>query len=81
MQLTEQAIISKLRDVGHRITNQKKVIIKNILSDPNSTAKEIYYLSKTTTPEIHISTVYRTVGELEKIGFLSNRNISICSVC
>ncbi|MBR4374837.1 MAG: transcriptional repressor [Treponema sp.] len=81
MPLTEQFIVSKLREAGRRITNQKRVIIKNILSNQNSTAKEIYYLSKITAPNINISTVYRTVSELEKFGFLSDRNIRICSAC
>ncbi|MBR1536517.1 MAG: transcriptional repressor [Treponema sp.] len=81
MPLTEQFIVSKLREAGRRITNQKRVIIKNILSNQNSTAKEIYYLSKITAPDINISTVYRTVSELEKFGFLSDRNIRICSAC
>ena len=79
MQLTEDAVISRLRDYGHRITSQKSTIIRNILDNPNSTAKEIYYLSKEKSPGINLSTVYRTVSELEKIGLLGNRNISFCA--
>ena len=79
MQITEDAVISRLRDSGHRITSQKSTIIRNILDNPNSTAKEIYYLSKEKSPGINLSTVYRTVSELEKIGLLGNRNISFCA--
>lgn len=79
MQLTEQDVILRLRDFGHRITNQKRVIIKNIMNNPNSTAKEICYLSKQNMPDINLSTVYRTVTMLEKAGLLGERNISLCS--
>ncbi|MBQ9282832.1 MAG: transcriptional repressor [Treponema sp.] len=81
MQVTEQFVISKLRDFGQRITKQKSIVIKNILANPNSTAKEIYYLSKESHPNINLSTVYRTVKTLESIGLLGNRNITFCSVC
>ena len=79
--LTEQTVITKLRDGGQRLTKQKLVIIKNIMSNPNSTAKEIYYLSRQSAPNINLSTVYRTVSALEKLGLLGNRNISFCSAC
>ena len=81
MQLTEQHIVAQLRNFGYRITNQKLVIIKNILNNPNSTAKEIFYLSKASAPNINLSTVYRTVRDLEKIGLLGSRNICFSSVC
>ena len=81
MQVTEQTIVSRLRDFGYRITHQKQIIIKNILNNPNSTAKEIYYLSKETVPDINLSTVYRTITALEKSKLLGNRNLSFCSAC
>lgn len=79
MPVTEQTVCSKLRDLGQRITNQKLIIIRNILNNPNSTAKEIYYLSKASNPAINLSTVYRTVKALEDVGLLGKRNISFCT--
>ncbi len=81
MQINEQTVIARLRDFGYRVTKQKQAIIRNILRNPNSTAKEIYYLSKESVPDIHLSTVYRTVSALERIKVLGRRNIEFCSAC
>ena len=78
LQQMEESVISRLRNFGHRITSQKRIIIKNILNNPDSTIKEIYYLSKKTAPDLNLSTVYRTIKSLEAVGFLGSRNINFC---
>ena len=81
MPMTEQNVISTLRNLGKRITKQKSIVIRNIIANPNSTVKEIYYLSKANQPNINLSTVYRVVKSLEEVGLLGNRNICFCPLC
>ena len=71
-------IAEKLRGTGGRITRQRKMVIKVILSNPGVTCKELCYLSKKVDSSINDATVYRTVRLLEEIGVTSRRGISVC---
>ena len=64
-------ILAELKRNGFRITNQRKLLVDIILSDECSCCKEIYYMASKKDPTIGLATVYRMVGVLEEMGFLS----------
>ena len=62
-------IIGELQRKGKRITGQRKILLDVILEGNWSSCKEIYYMASKKT--IGLATVYRMVGVLEEMGFLS----------
>ena len=54
-----------------RITGQRKILLDVILEGNWSSCKEIYYMASKKDPTIGLATVYRMVGVLEEMGFLS----------
>ena len=57
-------IIGELQRKGKRITGQRKILLDVILEG-------IYYMASKKDPTIGLATVYRMVGVLEEMGFLS----------
>ena len=64
-------IIGELQRKGKRITGQRKILLDVILEGKWSSCKEIYYMASKKDPTIGLATVYRMVGVLEEMGFLS----------
>ncbi len=72
-----QKIHESLRSQGYRITRQKKLVISTILMYPESNCKELCILAGKIDENISLATVYRTVKQLEDLGYLKSRLISI----
>lgn len=71
----KEYILSKLRERGLRITNQRRLIIDCILQNEFSCCKEIYCQVSKMDSSIGIATVYRMVNTLEEIGAINRRNM------
>ena len=64
-------MLEKLREKGYRLTPQRRVVIKAIEdSDTHISAEEIYAQVVAKYPRVNISTVYRTLELLEKLGLI-----------
>lgn len=59
------AVIRKLKEDGHRITAQRKLLIQIILENEYSSCKEIYFAAKEKDRRVGMATVYRMVQLLE----------------
>lgn len=70
--LEEKKLEEKLRNMGCRITKQKRCILSTILLNPNVSCKELCFLAKKHNNSISHTTVYRTIKQLEEFGFVSN---------
>ena len=64
-------IIGVLQSNGKRITGERNILRAVILEGKWSSCKEIYYMASKKDPTIGLATVYRMVGVLEEMGFLS----------
>ncbi len=71
----EEIIIRKLKEHGYRITKQRKMLLRIILSDQCSSCKEIYYKAAERDPSIGPATVYRMINTLEEIGVINRGNM------
>ncbi|MDD6268318.1 MAG: transcriptional repressor [Clostridium sp.] len=71
----EEIIIRKLKEHGYRITKQRKMLLRIILSDQCSSCKEIYYKAAERDPSIGPATVYRMINNLEEIGVINRGNM------
>ena len=59
-----------LRDRGYRLTNQRRVIVRELEGERHLSAEEIYDRVKGEHPEIGLSTVYRTLDLLHDLGIV-----------
>jgi Fur family ferric uptake transcriptional regulator len=57
-----------LRSRGYRLTNQRRVIVRELEGARHLSAEEIYDHLKASQPGLGLSTVYRTLDMLHEIG-------------
>lgn len=73
--MSQEMIISRLKEQGFRITKQRKLIIRVILEHDCSCCKEIYYQVREKDQTVGIATVYRMIKTLEEAGLIDRRNL------
>ena len=65
-------IVSKLSELGYRLTPQRMMIVSAIeKSDDHISAEEIYAQVVAKYPNVNISTVYRTLELLKRLGLVT----------
>ncbi len=72
---TYSLILNKLRAAGHRITEQQRIVVREILSNQNVSTKELFYLVREKNSNVSQASVYRTVRKLENLGLLQRKSI------
>ena len=69
-------IIGKLGEQGYRLTPQRMMILSAIEnSDNHISAEEIYTQVMAKYPHVNISTVYRTLELLERLGLVTETDL------
>ncbi len=63
-----------LRSRGYRLTNQRRVIVRELEGSSHSSAEEIYDRVKGNHPELGLSTVYRTLDLLTELNVVRKRD-------
>lgn len=68
-------MINRLQSQGGRLTSQRRLIFETLADlDSHPTAEEVYAIVRQQDPNLHISTVYRTLRWLEQEGLVSARH-------
>src|SRR5687767_15723328 len=66
-------IIATLREQGVRITTARRAVIAALVeTDGHVTAEDVTVAVQRQAPEIHLSTVYRTLEALEELGVVDH---------
>ena len=66
-------LLEELRAKGVRITSARRAVLAALTaSDGHVTAEDIAATVQTTSPEVHLSTVYRTLESLEELGVVDH---------
>lgn len=73
--MSQERIISRLKERGFRITKQRRLIIGAILENDCSCCKEIYYQVREKDHKVGMATVYRMIKTLEEAGVIDRRNM------
>ena len=69
-------IVSKLSELGYRLTPQRIMIVSAIEnSDNHISAEEIYSRVVAKYPHVNISTVYRTLELLKRLGLVTETDM------
>ena len=71
-----EVILARLRDGGGRITTARRLVVETLLESPHhQTAEELAAQVHARAPEVHMSTIYRNLEELEKQGVISHAHL------
>ncbi|MCR5156197.1 MAG: transcriptional repressor [Butyrivibrio sp.] len=70
--MSNEFVISLLKDKGFRITKQRKLIVDIILDSNGASCKEIYGKVAAKDRTIGAATVYRMIRLLEDVGILKH---------
>ena len=69
-------IVNKLSELGYRLTPQRMIILSSIEnSDDHISAEEIYAQVMAKYPKVNISTVYRTLELLKRLGLVTETDL------
>ena len=69
-------IVSKLSELGYRLTPQRVMVLSAIEnSDNHISAEEIYAQIVAKYPQVNISTVYRTLELLKRLGLVTETDL------
>ena len=74
--MDQQQIIAILKKSGYKITPQRRITIKALLTQGNDhfSVDDLFRQVKEESSEVGISTIYRTVQILEEMGIITRRN-------
>ena len=74
---TMDQLIEGLRADGHRITTARRAVLQEVLDagDQHLSAEDLADLIHHRHPDVHLSTVYRTVDLLEQAGILAQVHV------
>lgn len=68
-----ERIIELLRERGARLTNARRAVIDALaMARSHVTADDLGVLVQQSAPDIHISTIYRTLDALERLGLVDH---------
>ncbi len=65
-----------LRSAGGRVTHQRRLVLEALVdTQPHPSAEDVAAHIGTVAPEIHLSTIYRTLNTLTDLGVISHVHI------
>ncbi|MDD4860443.1 MAG: Fur family transcriptional regulator [Dehalococcoidales bacterium] len=68
--------LSRLREKGYRLTPQRMMVLEAIEDNPNHvSAEEIHAQVAAKYPNVNISTIYRTLELLKKLGLVTETDL------
>jgi Fur family transcriptional regulator, ferric uptake regulator len=73
---TFEGALSLLRQHGGRITSSRRFLLREFFEgDGHHTAEELAAAVQARAPDIHISTIYRNLDELERLGVIVHSHL------
>ncbi len=72
-----ESILDRLRADGGRVTTGRRAIVRALLTGPDHhvTAEDVAQLAQAEQPDVHLSTVYRTLEALERVGVVDRTTL------
>jgi Fe2+ or Zn2+ uptake regulation protein len=72
-------ILDRLRGSGGRVTTGRRAIVRALLTaeDHHVTAEDIAALVQAEQPDVHLSTVYRTLDALQQLGVVDRVDLGL----
>jgi Fur family ferric uptake transcriptional regulator len=74
--ITVESMLDQLRQEGQRVTTARRLVISTLIdARGHFTAEDLEANIQEQHPEIHLSTVYRTLDSLEKLGIVEHTHV------
>lgn len=74
--LTLEGALELVREHGGRITSSRRLLLEVLFASPaHRSAEEIAVKVQSKDPDVHLSTVYRNLDELEKLGIVQHTHV------
>jgi Fur family ferric uptake transcriptional regulator len=74
--ITAEELLDRLREQGGRVTTARRLVVSTLLgATGHITAEELAATIQEQHPEVHLSTVYRTLDSLEKLGIVAHTHV------
>ena len=73
---TANETLDQLRENGSRITTARRLVVATLIdATTHLTAEDLAAAIQQEHPEVHLSTVYRTLDSLEKLGIVEHTHV------
>src|SRR5437016_10085059 len=73
---TAEELLDRLRAQGGRVTTARRLVVSTLIgATSHVTAEDLAATIHERHPEIHLSTVYRTLDSLERLGIVEHTHI------
>jgi Fur family transcriptional regulator, ferric uptake regulator len=73
---TVDELVAQLRDGGSRVTTARRLVLTALVQGASHpTAEELLVAVRTLAPDVHASTVYRNLEELERLGVVIHNHL------
>ncbi|HTT60114.1 MAG TPA: Fur family transcriptional regulator [Acidimicrobiales bacterium] len=71
-----EEVLELLREKGGRVTTSRRVLLSCLFeSGPHHTAEELAEEVQRIAPDVHLSTIYRNLDELERLGVIVHAHL------
>jgi Fe2+ or Zn2+ uptake regulation protein len=71
-----EEVLRLLRADGGRITTSRRLLVRTLVErGEHATAEELAALVQAEAPDVHLSTIYRNLDELERLGVVSHAHL------
>jgi Fur family ferric uptake transcriptional regulator len=74
--ITAESMLDQLRQRGQRVTTARRLVVSTLIdATSHVTAEDLAAKIQQRHPEVHLSTVYRTLDSLEKLGIVEHTHV------
>ncbi len=69
-------VLALVRENGGRVTNSRRLLLEAIFDDPgHHSAEDLAAIVQARAPDVHLSTIYRNLEELERLGVVVHSHL------
>jgi Fur family ferric uptake transcriptional regulator len=73
---TVERVLAVFREQGHRVTTPRRLLIRSLIeAGGHRTADELAVEVQCQAPDVHLSTIYRNLEELERLGVIEHAHL------
>jgi Fur family ferric uptake transcriptional regulator len=74
--ISAETMLDQLRQQGQRVTTARRLVVSTLVdATSHVTAEDLAATIHEQHPEVHLSTVYRTLDSLEKLGIVEHTHV------
>ena len=71
-----EAVLRLIRDRGGRVTTSRRLLVQALFgSSGHASAEELAEIVQAQAPDVHLSTIYRNLEELERLGIVTHAHL------